>query len=120
MDPDNTQKTNGSETNAAKISDTRNVIMNKFKKACSIRLEHERDVNQSMKPLTALPTSSSKTMIDAIEIESSEKNNEMHDNPNELCLKLKVLMQSWFAGNVEHTHEISSIIAKLRELEIIM
>lgn len=48
-----------------KIAATQSVIKNKFEKACANRLEHERDVNQMMQPLTAAATKtfSSPTII---------------------------------------------------------
>lgn len=105
------------QVNVSKFNTTQNVIRNKFEKAYTNRLEHEHDVNQAMKSLTATP--STPTTNYAIETRSIEIKEETQYDPNELCLRLKLLLNSKFADNVHHTHEISSIITKLRKAEII-
>lgn len=44
---------------------------------------------------------------------------EFYDDPNELCERLRLLLASRAAGNTNHSQEINSIIAELRELGII-
>lgn len=92
----------------SKISIAQNVIRNKFEKACMNRIEHERDVNQSLKPIIA----------DSL-LTTTSANNEMQNDPNKLCVQLRLLINSSIATNADHTHEITTIIAKLRDLEII-
>lgn len=96
----------------SKISITQSVIRKKFQKACMNRIEREHDVNQALKPLIANSQTSSSTI-------AIETNNEMQNDPNELCVKLRSLINSSIAKNMDHTHEINSIIAKLHELEIL-
>lgn len=95
---------------ASKISDTRNVITNKFKMAHINRLEREHELNQSMKPLTT-PLSTSN---------HANKTEPVQNDPNKICIRLKLLTNSRNMGNMQHTQEIDSIITKLRELKIII
>lgn len=109
---------------------TQNVIRNKFQKAYANRLEHEQDVEQSMKshtvsplptPASPITTTSVTTTIPATTTSSDAKtNNEMQFDPNQLCDKLRVLMNSPVADSLHQKREISFIIKKLRELEIIV
>lgn len=91
---------------APKIADTRNVIMNKFKMTHMNRLEHEHELNQTMKHVN--------------EARTNQIDERMQNDPNKLCIRLKLLIKSKNAGNMQHAHEINSIMAKLRELEIIV
>lgn len=124
-----------SNWNMKQINYVQNVIRNKFKKACKNRLEHEYSANQAMKPLTAKTMSIKNDLPSRANIVSRQsgakhkiksriirKNDEkMHAlNPNALCDKLRLLKNSPIAGNGHHTREINHIIAKLRELEIIV
>lgn len=107
------------QVNVTKLTATQNVIRNKFEETYKNRLEHEHDVNRAMKSLPA--SSSTSTMNYAIETRSIGINEEMQYDydPNELCLRLKFLLNSKFTDNEHNTHEISSIITKLREAKII-
>lgn len=98
---------------ALKITDTRNAIMNKFKMAYMNRLEREHELNQSMKPLTTPPLSATSN-------HANTKTESMQNDPNKICIRLKVLLNSKNMDNMQHTQEINSIISKLRELEIII
>lgn len=109
------------------LTTTQNVIRNKFKKAYANRLEHEHHVKQTLNqasPLsttTASPLSTTTTMIPANKSSSDAKaNNEMQFHPNQLCDKLRLLMNSPVADSLYQKREISFIIKKLRELEIIV
>lgn len=44
---------------------------------------------------------------------------EYYDDPNELCVRLKLLLSSKSAGNSNHDQEINSIVEELRERSII-
>lgn len=44
---------------------------------------------------------------------------EFYDDPNELCERLRLLIASRVAGNSNHMQEINSIIAELREADVI-
>lgn len=44
---------------------------------------------------------------------------EFYDDPNELCERLRILIASRAAGNSNHSQEINSIVAELRESAII-
>lgn len=49
------------EKNTLKLTETQNVIRNKFEKAYTNRLEKEKDVNHAMKAFTLCPSSTSTT-----------------------------------------------------------
>lgn len=100
-----------------KLNVTQNVIKNKFEKARKNRLEREQDVNQTLRlPSTASIASSTETMMQPIKNITHGTNNETQNDPNELCVKLRLLMNSSITGKGNHTLEINSIIAKLYEL----
>lgn len=44
---------------------------------------------------------------------------EFYDDPNELCERLRIMIASRSAGNSNHSQEINSIVAELREAAII-
>lgn len=135
-----------SNANLLKTFDTQNIIRNKFKKACTNRLERENDANQAMRPLTEISTlaplsndleykdnefsshnSSKSQIIKAIhqprlaanKSRSAREKEKEHD-PNELCNRLRLLVTAQIAGNVNKMQEINSIIAELRDLGIIV
>lgn len=94
------------QSSLAKISDAQKIIKNKFIKAYSIRVDHENDVNEALKPLSSINrTSTKKTKQIAIS--------------NKLCVRLQKLLDSQTSRNADYRHVIEMIIAKLRELEII-
>lgn len=103
------EETTLSNENEMKISSIQNVIKNKYSKAYANRLEYEHHVKEAMKPLTSSPTTI-----------TYGKKDEKEFDLNELCVKLRSLIKTEIAGNEYQTHEISFIIAKLRELEIIV
>lgn len=92
-------------TISSQIVNTQKAIRNKFEKSCMNRLEHEHDVIQAMKPLVSIRSSS---------LTSTPIPNE---NPNELCNRLRVLLD---ADDLKHADEINLIVMKLRELEILI
>lgn len=105
-----------------KLADVQNTIRIKFKKACKIRLECERNVNQAMKPLTATKIcmhqqSSAKIYsLNSIKDSSIETN-----NLNYLCNRLRVLLDSTnLDDDVQRTHEINAIINRLHDLKILV
>lgn len=97
----------------AKIADTQKVIKNKFVKAYTNRVDHENDVNETMKPLTCSHrTTTSKP---------NNKNSLLKINDtNELCNRLQKLINSQISRNVNYSQEIEMIISKLHELGIIV
>lgn len=124
-----------------KTIDTQDVIRKKFEKACMNRLEREHDVNQAMKPLTEISTLTSTLISDELEprdidfpFQNSSKQ-QLHSaankstksrlirknhDPNELCDRLRILLTTQIAGNVNQMQEIQTIIAELRNLEVIV
>lgn len=113
MDPDN----------LSKLTATQNVIRNKFKKAYTNRLEREHDVNRAMKPLTSSSTTTSLTNESGFKKKDEFSNHSIESraiDSNELCNSLRKLLTSQIVDNVNHTHEINSIIEQLRELKIII
>lgn len=50
------------QSSLAKISDTQKIIKNKFIKAYSNRVDHENDVNESLKPLSSINRTSTKKL----------------------------------------------------------
>lgn len=101
---------NGSRSNeiASKFTAAQNVIKKKFEEALMNRLEHERNVNHTIKQ------TSNSTAIDAPGINEC--------NPNELCIKLKSLIDASNRSEDKKIHntEINSIIAKLYDLNILV
>lgn len=101
-----------------KLATTRNVIRNKFSKAHANRLENENNLNQAMQPLLAESSNDATSQSIANQSQSMSRANVIV-NPNELCERLKILL-SMDASDVKHSEEINTIIAKLRELEILV
>lgn len=105
------------------MCDTQNVIRNKFQKACMNRIDHENKQNQAMEPLHIESSnnekSSTTTTLIAKQVDCVNEEKEP-DDPNELCNRLRLLINSQIADNVNHMHEINSIVAKLAELEILV
>lgn len=97
-------------TDELKLTDAQNVIRKKFAKAHTIRLEHERDVNQAIQPLMR----KSVKRIDSVDVENKQV------DLNALCNRLRILLAVQNAGQTNHAEEISTIIAKMHELEILI
>lgn len=95
----------------AKISATQNVIRKKFVKTYSNRIDHENNVNQSIKPLTCSRSTSKKC----------NKNSLLKvNNINMLCNRLQKHINSQISTNVNYRQEIRAIISTLRELGIVV
>lgn len=109
-------ETNPPNAGEIKFKMVQNIIKNKFSKAYENRLEHENEVKHIMKPFAEGQTLSTAENYSIL----TGKNNEIHYDPNDLCEKLKTLINSQFEGHEHQTHEISSIIAKLREMGTIL
>lgn len=104
------------QSSLAKISDTQKVIKNKFIKAYSNRVDHENDVNETMKPLICRRRTTTTTTT-----EQTNKNDLFKSNDiNELCIRLQKLVNSQICRNCNYSQEIKIIINKLHELGIIM
>lgn len=95
-----------------KLSAIKKTIRNKYKAACAIRLECERDAGHAMKPLTASKSS----------VESSSKYRNIEKNSiNHLCTRLKALLSSTKMPNdKQRIQEIKAIINRMRDLNIIV
>lgn len=103
-----------------KLITTRNIIKNKFKKACKHRFENENDTTLAMKPfavITPLSTIMKPAPIDNSSFTSTAK---IQSDPNVLCNKLRQLINLQIAGNTNCTPEITSIITNLREYGILL
>lgn len=125
---------------------TRNVIKNKFRKACAFRLEHVRDANRALHSLITAATtneSESKKSAHDFSLRKQSKNNMPQlglaiksdlnkkikscsrgnvnnvNNPNKLCAKLRKLLNSQNTDSPQRTREIRAIVNKLHELEIL-
>lgn len=85
------------------LADTQKIIKNKFIKAYSSRIDHENDVNETIKPMSHNNRTSTKRV-------------EQFIVGNKLCNRLQKLLDSQTKRN---DHEIEMIIVKLRELDII-
>lgn len=128
------------------LNDTQNIIKKKFEKAYMNRLEHEDDVNQAMKPLTAVSASISddiesknvslrdlsKTMNRTSQLRLASKSYSIHasesernkttqknQDPNALCDSLRMQLSSLFAGDMNCMQSINAILEQLRDLDII-
>lgn len=108
---------NMSDENKIKLAATRNVIMNKFSKAHANRLENENNLNLTMQPLLTDSSNDATSQLIATSTQSIVADNNI-DDPNNLCERLKILLMN--TDNVKHVDEINTIIAKLRELEILV
>lgn len=136
-----------SNVNTMKLSVTQNVIRNKFKTAYMHRLEDEHNVNQAMKPLTVDPTITTSSIKNEMETNENDfpiqnqsetitttnwnaakinskqpfklKLVETNNIPNELCNRLREILTSTNVDSTNHSEEISQIIKKLRNLEIL-
>lgn len=101
-----------------KLIATQNVIKKKFKKACKHREEHENDTSLAMKPLAIInSTASTTTTLNPTckEPISFELNTKILHDPNELCDKLRQLINSQIIVDGKRTPEIASIITNLRD-----
>lgn len=91
----------------AKLTATQKVIKNKFIEAYKSRVEHENDVNKSMKPHSHISRTISK---------QTSKN-----SINQLCNRLQTLINSHTSTNADNNkHEMKMIISKLSELGVIV
>lgn len=115
-----------------KLTDTRNIIRKKFKKACLNRLECERDANQAMKPLATINTDN----LTSVEHDSplpkattttkttkiyTHQSRIIENDPNDLCARLRSLLASKKSCDyAQRIEEIKSIIAKLYDLNVLV
>lgn len=114
--------------NTLKLTATQNVIRNKFKKAHSIRLKHEHNVNSAMKFLTVSPLSSSSSLTSTKSIDLESENSDFAsrnllkttNNTPRLNLPARsysnrVIKSIPFKINKKH-HDLSTLCANLRIL----
>lgn len=110
----------------SKLNATQDVIRNKFKQIHANRLEHEHNVEQTLKPLTAdsTPTSPPPPQTDAIEKMSQLRSRNIskvnHHDPNALCDELRTQLYSPLADSKNSKHLINAILEELRVLDIIV
>lgn len=95
----------------AKLTATQKVIKNKFVEAQTRRVEHENDVNKTIKPLTRISRTISKP---------TSKNSLLENiDINKLCNRLQTHINSQISTNADNKREMKMIISKLRELGVI-
>lgn len=82
------------------------------------RFEQEYNVKQAIQPLHIESSSKNASFESQHDDGHNKKNNP--DDPNILCEQLKLLLSSQLVGNENHMHKISSILAKLRDQEIVL
>lgn len=132
----------------SKINATQKVIRNKFKKAYTNRIEHERDVNRAMNPITLNTNNSeskikdfshsnlSKTKISTPQLSmpakcylkhttkamsmSNKTNSEKQHDVNALCDILRKQLSTRSAGEKDRMHFMDDILVRLRDLGIIV
>lgn len=90
----------------AKLTAIQKVIKNKFIEAYISRVEHENEVNKSIKPHSRISCTISK---------QTSKN-----SINQLCNRLHSLMKSHINTNADNKNEMKMIISKLCELGVIV
>lgn len=115
---------------SSKLATTRNVIKNKFSKAYANRLDYENNLLiGSSNDATSLSIANPLTTNDATSLSITNAITTTGDknvpetsviNPNYLCDRLRFIISRVFAGDLQHEGEISVIIARLRELGIIV
>lgn len=103
-----------------KLITTRNIIKNKFKKARKHRFENENDATLAMKPFAVFAPLSTIMKPTPIGNSSFTPAAKIQCDPNELCNKLRQLVNSQIGGNMNCTPEITSIIDNLREYGILL
>lgn len=72
-----------------KLTDIRNIIRKKFKKACMDRLECERDANQTMKPLASATKTNDfpQPIASTAKMHSQQSRIIETNDPNDLCAR---------------------------------
>lgn len=124
------------ESMLGQMTATRNVINNKFRKACAIRIEHERDANRTLQTLATASAAAAKVTVRTNDSESKKRASDYSlrkqtknstpqlalaiNDPNVLCSKLRILINLQNVDSVSRTKEISSVVNKLHELGIII
>lgn len=101
-----------------KFTAARNIIRKKFKKACLNRIDRERESERALETLS-VPQHASSPPSDLHVMNHCKRYQETQNESNELCERLRTLIDSRIAGDVNQTEEINAIIKKLRKLEII-
>lgn len=92
-----------------KLTATQNVIRNKFRKIHANRLDHEQNVEQTLKPLeetTASTDNQSRLII------------KLNSDPNAICDELRRLLL--LSSHTNEKQSIDSILKELRDLDIIV
>lgn len=101
-------------SNSAKIAAAQKVIKNKFFNAYTNRVSHEKNVNETIKPMSRR----NRTTTTATTTKETSK----FFDCNALCIRLQKLIESQAkgSGKKNYSREIELIISKLREMEIIV
>lgn len=111
----------------SKIAFTRNIIRKKYKEAFMNRIVNEQEIKRHAN----IETQTYDLQSDQNRSQTKTKNKKHQrtttttdicskQDPNELCMRLRILMSASMAGNAHNACEIREIISKLRELEIIV
>lgn len=102
----------------SKLSATQNVIRNKFEKTLTNRLEHEQDVEQALKPLTAIASIQEKQKPQqhqhhniTDETESKNKHAKIMNSASRMCLPNKS-----YLNNVDNSRTIKQKLRDPNEL----
>lgn len=125
-----------------KLTDTQNIIRNKFKKACSNRIKCEHDANHVIQSIATPIAGDAKSFEDDYSVPKiSAKQCKQHqhssdkiyslqtiksrktetNDPDALCTRLRVLLASANVhDDTNHTEEINVIIEQLRNLKILV
>lgn len=127
---------------ASKLTATQNVLRKKYNKAYMNRVEHEREVNEAMKPHTvSLSTSTTKTAdfesetvnstpeelhllsksysMHPVKSELIKRNEEKQRDANALCDSLRKLLPSLLTGDMNCMQSINNILEEMRDMGII-
>lgn len=103
----------------SKLNVTQNTIRNKFNEIHANRLEHEHDVQQTLKPLEADEPKSSSDISELqpqLRVSHQFRLIESRD-PNILCDELRVMLSAPHASSKQ---AIDAILRELRSLDIIL
>lgn len=116
------------------LTDVQHAIKNKFVKAFSSRIEHERNVNHAIKSLIPpnnlksknndhpkqlhLPTKKNSKHVNKSQLIKSDKNK--HCDPNALCIRLRKLLSSGSTDEMLHMQSVNAILEQLHELDMII
>lgn len=90
-----------------KLADTQNIIRNKFKKACSKRLAHERDAKHAMKALTTAKTNGLKSFETDFSLpKATAANISSYRSNKSRKIVIRNKFKKTFADRLVHEHNV--------------